>query len=302
MYDVIVIGAGPAGMTAAIYAKRSNLKVLLIEKGAPGGQVTSTKEVENYPGFRLISGADLALNMFNHVMELEIETEFNDVVKVEVKDNLKYITLDDQRVLTAKALILANGVVPRRLGVLGEDRYAMHGISWCAICDGPFYKGKDVVVVGGGNSAIEEGAFLASIANKVTIVQNLKELTAAQVAIDNLKKFNNVDYYFESIVKEFIGDDELTHVKIVNQNNQETLIKTDGVFEYIGLIPSSETFKHLGITNKYGYIITDAALQTSIPGIFAAGDVREKEIRQIVTATGDGAIASQGVLKYLKDC
>lgn len=302
MYDVIVIGAGPAGMTAAIYAKRSNLKVLLIEKGAPGGQVTSTKEVENYPGFRLISGADLALNMFNHVMELEIETEFNDVVKVEVKDNLKYITLDDQRVLTAKALILANGVVPRRLGVLGEDRYAMHGISWCAICDGPFYKGKDVVVVGGGNSAIEEGAFLASIANKVTIVQNLKELTAAQVAIDNLKKFNNVDYYFESVVKEFIGDDELTHVKIVNQNNQETLIKTDGVFEYIGLIPSSETFKHLGITNKYGYIITDEALQTSIPGIFAAGDVREKEIRQIVTATGDGAIASQGVLKYLKDC
>ncbi|NLB84641.1 MAG: FAD-dependent oxidoreductase [Acholeplasmataceae bacterium] len=302
MYDVIVIGAGPAGMTAAIYAKRSNLKVLLVEKGAPGGQVVSTKEVENYPGFMPITGPDLSLNMFNHVMELEIETEFNEVVKVEVKDNFKYVTLDDERVLSAKALILANGVVPRNLGVLGEDKFSMRGISWCAICDGPFYKGKDVVVIGGGNSAVEEGAFLASIANKVTFVQNLKDFTAAQAAIDNLKKFNNIDYHFEAVVTEFIGNEELTHVKIKKPNNQEILIKTDGVFEYIGLIPSSEIISHLGITNKYGYIVTDEALQTNIPGIFAAGDVREKEIRQIVTATGDGAIASQGVLKYLKGC
>lgn len=300
IYDLLIIGAGPAGITAGIYAKRANLKVAVIENNAPGGQMVNTNEVENYPGFAKISGADLSLEMFNHGMELGLEFIFDNVLKVNDGKIKEVVTVSET--YQTKAIIIATGANPRKLGLEYEEQLASRGISWCAICDGPFYKGKDIVVVGGGNSAVEESSYLATIANKVTVIQNLNELTADKKAIDILLEKANVTVYYNSSVKEFIVNDkvELTAVKIVNKDGTENIITTDGIFEYIGLKPATDMFTNLNITNKYGYIETDENMQTNLNGIYAAGDVRNKNIRQISTAINDGAIAAQNVLKYLE--
>lgn len=300
IYDLLIIGAGPAGITAGIYAKRANLKVAVIENDTPGGQMVNTGEIENYPGFKKISGGELSLEMFNHGMSLGLEYIFDDVI--EVKDGELKEVITKNKTYQTKAIIIATGAKPRRLGLEHEDMLASRGISWCAICDGPLYKGKDVVVVGGGNSAVEEASYLATLCNKVTLVQNLEKLTADQKSIDILLKKDNVKVYYNSLVKEFLIDEEknLTGVRIEDANNKKTEIKADGVFEYIGLKPSTKVFANLNITNKYGYIDTDEHMQTKMKGIYAAGDVRSKNIRQISTAINDGAIAAQSVLKYLE--
>lgn len=300
IYDLLIIGAGPAGITAGIYAKRANLKVAVIENDTPGGQMVNTAEIENYPGFKKIGGAELSLEMFNHGMALDLEFIFDDVI--EVKDGKLKEIITKNNTYQTKAVIIATGATPRRLGLEHEDMLASRGISWCAICDGPLYKGKDVVVVGGGNSAVEEASYLATISNQVTLVQNLEKLTADQKAIDILLNKKNVKVYYGSLVKEFLIDDEnnLIGVRIEDNNKKSTEIKADGVFEYIGLKPSTEALTNLNITNKYGYIDTDEHMQTKTKGIYAAGDVRNKNIRQISTAVNDGAIAAQSVLKYLE--
>lgn len=301
MYDLIIIGAGPAGMTAAIYAKRANLNVLLIEKGAPGGQMVNTWEIENYTGLKKQSGADIAMAMFDHVMSLEVNYAYGNVNKVELDGNIKKVITDDEVYLT-KAIIVSSGMLPRRLGLEHEDMLASNGVSWCAICDGPIYKGEDVVVVGGGNSAVEEASYLATLCKHVTVVQNLDTLTADKKAQDILYKQKNVTVHLGSVVTEFIIDekDKLKAVKIKSNHGTETVVNTKAVFEYIGATPVTDFLKETGVLNAFGFIDTNEKMETTEKGIYAAGDVRTKQIRQVVTATSDGAIAVQNALKYLE--
>ncbi|MCF7932922.1 MAG: FAD-dependent oxidoreductase [Acholeplasmataceae bacterium] len=300
MYDVLIIGSGPAGITAGIYAKRANLKVAMFEKNVPGGQLVNYSEIENYTGFSKLAGHELAMAMLNHAEDIGVEIIYDEVTKIELEGNLKKVVTPNET-YDAKAVIIATGNVPRRLGVENEDELAMNGISWCAICDGPIYKDRKVVVIGGGNSAVEEAAYLTTLASHVTVVQNLDFLTADPKAQDILKKAENVDFHYGSVVKKFLKDDKgLTGVVIINNDGVETTIDADGAFEYVGMIPVTDMVKHLGITTAYGYIETNERLETKVPGIFAAGDVINKQIRQVVTATGDGAVATQNVLKYLE--
>lgn len=300
MYDLIIIGAGAAGMTAAIYAKRANLKLLILEKSAPGGQMVSTGEIENYPGVGNVTGPELSMAMYNHAESLGVDFDFAEVVKTEVKDEVKLITLEDGRILKTKALLIATGAIPRTLGVPNEDKFTGQGISWCAICDGAFYKDQKVVFIGGGNSAVDEALYMSSVASEVELVQNLPNLTADKKMAEKLINCDNVKVHYNSVVKEFIGEDKLEAVVIVDNEGNETTIKTDGVFEYIGLQPVTEMFKDLGILNDWGYVITDDTMATPQPGIYSAGDANAKAVRQIVTATSDGAIAIQSILKYLE--
>lgn len=301
IYDLLIIGAGPAGITAGIYAKRANLNVAVIENNAPGGQMVSTGEIENYTGFTKIGGAELSLEMFNHGMSLGLEYIFDDVVKI--NDGKVKEVVTKTTTLKTRSIIIATGANPRRLGLENEDKLASRGISWCAICDGPFYKDKTVLVVGGGNSAVEEAIYLSSLATHVTVVQNLEKFTADKKTIDILLKKDNVKIYYNSLVKEFLIDEDnnLKAVRININNEKELDIEVDGVFEYIGLKPTTAIFKDLGILNNYGYIETDLNMATSLKGIYAAGDVRDKNIRQISTAVNDGAIAVQYILKYLEE-
>lgn len=301
MYDTIIIGAGPAGLTAAIYAARANLKALMIEKGAPGGQIVNTNEIENYTGFQKLSGGDLALNMFNHAMALGANYTFGDVKSVTKEKDVFKVTTEDNTYET-KTVIIATGMLPRTLGVENEEQLKSNGISWCAICDGPIYKGEDVIVVGGGNSAVEESIYLASLVKHLTIVQNLAQLTADKKSIDILNKAKNVTVLYETVVDKFlIGDnDKLSGAVVKDKNGKLKTITAQGVFEYIGWNPVTYMVKDLGVTDKWGYMLSNEKMETTIPGLLAAGDVRQKQIRQVVTATSDGAVAVQNVLKYLE--
>jgi thioredoxin reductase (NADPH) len=300
LYDVLIIGAGPAGITAAIYAKRANLKVAMFEKDTPGGQLSKYNEIENYTGAKKVAGYELATMMIDHAYELDIEVIYDDVTKVELDGNIKKLITPNQT-YEAKAVIVATGNVPRRLGVENEDELAMNGISWCAICDGPLYKGRKVVVVGGGNSAVEEASYLATLATHVTVVQNLSDLTADPKSQDILRSMKNVDIKYSTVVSKFLKDDKgLTGVVIKSMDGKEETVDADGVFEYVGLTPVTDMVKDLGITNQYGYIEADDKMQTKVPGVYGAGDVIVKQIRQVVTATADGAIAAQNLLRYLE--
>lgn len=300
LYDVLIIGAGPAGITAAIYAKRANLKVAMFEKDTPGGQLSKYNEIENYTGAKKVAGYELATMMIDHAYDLDIEVIYDEVTKVELDGGVKKLITPNQT-YEAKALIVATGNVPRRLGVENEDALAMNGISWCAICDGPLYKDRKVVVVGGGNSAVEEASYLATLATHVTVVQNLSDLTADMKSQDILRSMKNVDIKYSSVVSKFLKDDKgLTGVVIKSEDGKEETITADGVFEYVGLTPVTDMVKDLGITNQYGYIEANEKMQTKVDGVYAAGDVIVKQIRQVVTATADGAIAAQNVLRYLE--
>ena len=300
MYDVLIIGTGPAGITAGIYAKRANLKVAMFEKDTPGGQLSKYNEIENYTGYKKMAGYELATAMIDHAYDIGVEVIYDEVVKVELDGNIKKVITPSETYET-KALIIASGNVPRRLGVENEDELAMNGISWCAICDGPLYKEKKVIVIGGGNSAVEEASYLATLATHVTVVQNLDTLTADPKAQDVLLKMKNVDIHYGSVVKKFLKDDKgLTGAIITNKEGRDIEILADGVFEYVGLIPVTDFVKDLGITDKYGYIIANEKMETKVPGVYGAGDVIVKQIRQVVTATADGAIAVQNALRFLE--
>ena len=300
LYDVLIVGAGPAGITAGIYAKRANLNVAMFESSAPGGQLVNYNEIENYTGFKKMAGYELATAMIDHAYDVGVEVIYEGVTKVEVKGNIKVVTTPENTYET-KAVIIATGNIPRRLGVENEDQLASNGISWCAICDGPLYKGQDIVVIGGGNSGVEEASYLTTLANHVTVVQDLDFLTADKKAQDILLKATNVEFRFGAKVTKFIkGDDGLEGVVIKKKDGEEETLKATGAFEYVGMIPVTDMVKDLGITTDYGYILANDKMETKVPGIFGAGDVIVKHIRQVVTATNDGAIATQSVLKYLE--
>lgn len=301
-YDIVIVGAGQAGMTAAIYAIRANMRVLMLDRLSPGGQMINTNEVENYTGAGKLSGADLAIKMFEHTQELGVEFDYRTVIDIADGGLLKTITCEeDNTVYTARAVILATGTVPRRLGVPGEDNWAANGISWCAICDGAQYCGREVVVIGGGNSAVEESIYLAGICTRLTIV-TMFDLTADPKACDQLRKLPNVTIYPYQEVLEFTGTDRLTGVRFrsTREDATERYVTCDGVFEYIGFMASSQAFARLGILDRTGCIQADSHMRTSVPGIFGAGDITVKHLRQIVTACSDGAVAANSAANYVE--
>lgn len=302
MYDVIVIGAGPAGMTAALYASRSNLSVLLIERGAPGGQMNNTAEVENYPGFNSIMGPELAFKMFEGVNQFGTENAYGIVESIEDVGKYKIVHCEDQD-YQGKTIVIATGCVHRKLGVLGEEEFAGRGVSYCAVCDGAFFRDKHLFVIGGGDSAVEEGIYLTQFAKQVTIVHRRNELRAQKIIQKRAFANEKIDFMWDSVLEEISGNDmQVTGVKIKNLLSDEvTTYPADGVFIYVGLDPLTQPFKTLGITNEAGWIETDENMNTHIPGVFAIGDVREKTLRQITTAVGEGGIAGQQVYKYLEE-
>jgi thioredoxin reductase (NADPH) len=302
IYDVIIIGAGPAGMTAAVYTSRANLSTLMIERGIPGGQMANTEDVENYPGFESILGPELSNKMFEHAKKFGAEYAYGDIK--EVVDGKEYkVVKAGSKEYKARAVIIAAGAEYKKIGVPGEKELGGRGVSYCAVCDGAFFKGKELVVVGGGDSAVEEGVYLTRFASKVTIVHRRDKLRAQSIlqarAFDNEK----VDFLWNKTVKEIHEENgKVGNVTLVDTvTGEESEFKTDGVFIYIGMLPLSKPFENLGITNEEGYIETNDRMETKVEGIFAAGDIREKSLRQIVTATGDGSIAAQSVQHYVEE-
>lgn len=301
IYDVIIAGAGPAGMTAAVYASRANLDTLLMERGMPGGQMADTEGIENYPGFEHILGADLSNKMFEHAKKFGAEYTYGNITNVELDGNYKIIHAGDQTYKT-KALIIATGAEYKKLGIEGEEELTGRGVSFCAVCDGAFYKDGELIVIGGGDSAVEEGMYLTRFAKKVTIVHRRDELRAQKILQERAFENEKIDFIWDTIAEKINEKDGKVHsVTLKNVKTGETYNhEIDGVFVYIGTVPLSEPFKSLGIVNEEGYIPTNENMETEIPGVFAAGDVRVKELRQIVTATGDGSIAAETAQKYIE--
>ncbi|WP_019153690.1 thioredoxin-disulfide reductase [Robertmurraya massiliosenegalensis] len=302
IYDVIIAGAGPAGMTAAVYTSRANLSTLMIERGIPGGQMANTEEVENYPGYDHILGPDLSTKMFEHAKKFGAEYAYGDIK--EIIDGEEYKTVKaGSKEYKARAVIITAGAEYKKMGVPGEKELGGRGVSYCAVCDGAFFKEKELLVVGGGDSAVEEGVYLTRFASKVTIVHRRDELRAQKILQQRAFDHEKIDFIWNHTVKEIHDKDgkvgSVTLVSTVDGTEQE--FKTDGVFVYIGMIPLSKPFENLGITNENGYIVTNEKMETSVPGIFAAGDIREKMLRQIVTATGDGSIAAQSAQHYVEE-
>lgn len=295
MYDIIIVGCGPAGMTAAIYAARANKKVLIIEKETIGGQMASSPLIENYPGFTSISGSELANNMYDQVCNLGVDIELEEVVSIVDGDIKKVIT--DSSEYETKTVIVATGSKYRLLGLENEENLIGKGIHFCTACDGIFFKDKIVAVVGGGNSAVINAITLADICKKVYVIQNLDKLTCESILESNLKEKNNVEIITSSVVTKLVGEDSLECI-FVNTNGKEEEITVDGMFISIGLTPQSEFVNKLLKVNKYGYIESNNCI-TNIPGIFVAGDCRDKAFRQVTISTSDGTVAATEAINYL---
>lgn len=302
IYDVVIIGAGPAGMTAAVYTSRGSLSTLMIERGIPGGQMANTEEVENYPGFEHILGPELSTKMFDHAKKFGAEYAYGDVQ--EIIDGEAYKTIKaGGKEYKARTIIITTGAEYKKMGVPGEKELGGRGVSYCAVCDGAFFRNKELVVVGGGDSAVEEGVYLTRFASKVTIVHRRDELRAQKILQERAFANDKIEFIWNSTVKEINEDNgkvgSVTLKSTVDES--ETEFKADGVFIYIGMLPLTKPFADLGILNEAGYVLTNDQMETSIPGIFAAGDVREKTLRQIVTATGDGSVAAQAAQHYIEE-
>ncbi|GAA0448702.1 MAG: thioredoxin-disulfide reductase [Bacillota bacterium] len=302
MYDVIIAGAGPAGMTAAVYASRANLETLMIERGIPGGQMANTEDVENYPGYDHILGPDLSNKMFEHAKKFGAEYAYGDIKEVIDHGDYKTIVAGNKEYNT-RALIITTGAQYKKLGIPGEEELSGRGVSYCAVCDGAFFKEKNLIVIGGGDSAVEEGIYLTRFADKVTVVHRRDALRAQRILQDRAFDNEKIDFIWDTVVEKINEDGgKVGSATLKNNKTGETYEHSiDGVFVYIGMVPLSEPFKSLGITNDEGYIPTNENMETTIPGIFAAGDIRDKTLRQIVTATGDGSIAAEAAIKYVED-
>ncbi|AXI09980.1 thioredoxin-disulfide reductase [Oceanobacillus sp. 143] len=302
MYDVIIAGAGPAGMTAAVYASRANLDTLMLERGMPGGQMANTEDVENYPGYDNILGPELSTKMFDHAKKFGAEYAYGEIKEVVDHGNYKTVIAGNKEYNT-RALIITTGAQFKKLGIEGENELGGRGVSYCAVCDGAFFKQKNLVVIGGGDSAVEEGIYLTRFADKVTIVHRRDELRAQKIIQQRAFANEKIDFIWDTVVKKINGPEgKVSSVTLQNKiTGEESEFAADGVFVYIGMVPLSEPFKSLGITNEEGYIPTNENMETSVPGVFAAGDIREKQLRQIVTATGDGSIAAESAIKYVED-
>ena len=302
IYDVIIIGAGPAGMTAAVYTSRGNLSTLMLERGIPGGQMANTEEIENYPGFEHILGPDLSTKMFDHARKFGAEYAYGDVTDVIDGESYKTIVVGSKE-YKARATIITTGAEYKKMGIPGEAELTGRGVSYCAVCDGAFFRKKELVVVGGGDSAVEEGTYLTRFADKVTIVHRRGELRAQKILQDRAFANDKIEFIWNSSVKEVNArEGKVGSVTLVSTvDGSERVFEADGMFVYIGMDPLTAPFAKLGILDENGYVATNEIMETSVPGIYAAGVVREKLLRQVVTATGDGSIAAQAVQKYVEE-
>lgn len=299
MYDIIIIGAGPAGMTASIYASIARKKILLLEKSVYGGQIVSADKIKNYPGFEEISGYEYATKLYEQVKKFNPDIKFEEVLEIKNNKDFKEI-VTNKNSYKSKVVIIATGAKNRKLGLSNEDKLIGKGVSYCSTCDGVFYKEKIVAVTGGGNNAIDDALYLSDIASKVYVIYRQKDFKIDSINLDKLQEKENVEFILDSNIVDIIGEDKLESITIKNnETNSETNLDIDGLFIAIGHIPVSSMCKNLIKTNEKGYIIASEDCVTNIDGIFAAGDVRVKDIRQLTTACSDGTIAALNAFKYL---
>ena len=298
-YDVIIIGAGPSGMTSAIYASRAGLKTAMMECSAPGGKLLKTYNIENYPAIRTMAGADLAYSMFEQSTAFNAEYLYGDVTKViDHKDYKEVITTDNS--YTCKAVIVASGTTEKNLGLADEEKYVGKGISYCAVCDGAFFRNKDVVVIGGGNSALEESLYLTQFVNKIYIVIRRDVFRADKIIQDKILNNDKIEIITKHVPKAIIGDGVVKGIVLEHvDTKEEKRLDVEGIFPYIGSIPNTSFVKDVVKLNSQGYIITNEKMETSVEGIYGAGDVIDKQLRQVVTACGDGAVAAQMAYHYI---
>ena len=303
IYDLIIVGGGPCGITAGIYAGRSNLKTLIVEEYACGGQILNTYEIKNYPGYENISGSELASKMQKQAKELGVEFKYERVVDFDFANKTKIVKTSKNQ-YCAKAVILSLGASPKKLEIEREKELTGKGVSYCAICDGGFFRGKTVAVVGGGNSAMEDAPYLTKLAQKTYLINRSEKFRAVKSLVENVKKLqveNKIEILENSVVTKLIGENKLESIEIKNVVTNETqVIDVDGLFIEIGRVPNTNLLKDKVLLDEYGYILTDENLSTNISGVFAGGDVRSKSLRQIVTATNDGAICATNALNFLQ--
>jgi thioredoxin reductase (NADPH) len=300
MYDVIIIGAGPAGLTSGIYTARGGLKTIIIESAMPGGQASLTEKIENYPGFpEGIGGYELMNAFYQQALRFNVEFMFEEVKSLELQGQIKKVITNGNEYLS-KAVIIATGSKPRFLDVPGEKLFHGRGVSYCATCDGAFFKGKKVIVVGGGDAALEEGLYLTRFAEEIVIIHRRTGFRAAQIAIENARENPKIKFELNCVIEEILGVDQVEGVRVRNVITGENKnLKVDGVFIYIGTEPNTKFISKELSVNEQGYLNTDILLQTNVPGVFAAGDIRNKQLRQVATAVGDGALAAFEVERFI---
>lgn len=299
MYDVIILGAGPAGLTAGIYAARGGLKTVIVERKAAGGQAALTAEIENYPGFKNISGFELASLMQAQCADLGVDFVYDSPETLSLDGEIKSVETAYSGTVEGRTAIIATGASPRPLGLPRETELIGSGVSYCATCDGAFFKGKPVAVVGGGNTAVEDALYLANFASEVYLIHRRDALRASALLADKVKNAKGVTILWDSVVTALNGDNRLSSVTVKNVKTQsERDLAVNGIFIAAGQTPASELLPAEILDDK-GYVVTDANMATCIAGVFAAGDVRQKELRQVVTAAADGAIAADSAIKYL---
>ena len=300
MYDIIIIGAGPAGLTAAIYARRASKNVLVLEAKSYGGQIINTLDIENYPVEAHISGFDFATKLYNQTKELGAEIKFEKVVDINDKGQVKEV-ITTKNTYTAKAVIIATGSENRKLGIEKEDELIGKGISYCATCDGAFFRKKNVAVVGGGNTALEDALYLSDLVNKVYLIHRRDEFRGEESTVRRLKEKENIEFVYNSNVTKLNANERLESIEVTNKDGSTRTIEVDGLFVAVGRIPENENFAKLINLDNSGYIIANEDCKTNVAGIFVAGDNRAKEVRQLVTATSDGAIAATAAIKYINN-
>lgn len=299
MYDIIIIGAGPAGLTAAIYGRRANKSVLILEKESFGGQITYSPKVENYPGFTEISGAELGEKLVDQALDLGAEIELDTVTGIRNTASFK-IVQGEHGEYQGLSVIIASGSRHRQLGLPRENEFIGNGVSYCALCDGAFYKDRHIAVIGGGNTALQDAVLLSDSCSRVTIIQNLAYCTGEQRLQEILRSRPNVDFMFNTVVDELEGSDELESLMLHDTENGKTFrFPVDGIFVAIGQQPENEPFKNVCKLSEQGYIVSGETTETGTDGIYAAGDCRTKHIRQVVTASGDGASAALAACRYV---
>ena len=302
-FDVIIIGGGAAGLTAGIYLSRAKLNALILNEGAVGGQMVLTHEIANYPGFESISGYELARNMKLQAQKFGCKIRSNiKVTSLNLGDEKKVVGINNKEIFSSDAVIIATGGKSRTIGAVGEEKFKGKGISYCATCDGDFFQDKEIIVVGGGNSALEEAVSLTKYASKVTVVHQFNDFQALEHYVEEARKNEKINFVMESKIIEFIGEDKLALVKIQNQRTNEIFeMPIDGVFIFIGYVPNTESLEGIVNLNEWKEIIVDKNLMTNIPGVFAAGDSNQKKYRQVTTAVADGTIAALSAAEFIND-
>ncbi len=301
-YQLVIIGGGPAGLTAGLYAARAKLRVLLLEKGIHGGQITVTDWIDNYPGFpEGLSGFDLADKMAAQAARFDLETKYANVVSLDLAGPVKKINLEDGSQLTSQTVVIATGARPTQLGIPGETELIGKGVSYCATCDAPFYRNLEISVIGGGNTAVQEAIHLTKFASKVTVIHRRDQLRATKVIQEKAFANDRIEFIWDTVVTEILGDKEVKALTLQNKNGKKSTLAVQGVFVLIGVRPNNEVLPLDQLEHKYGFIITDKEMRTSAPGVMAAGDICWKEVRQVINAAGEGAVATLAAERYLEE-